>query len=400
MLLTVALATSVGVGVSACGGKPKKQKTIKEEKPKGPSAEQLLTEARAAAAAGDIDDANAKYVAAFKAAPSADIVAERVQMLIEARRPDAAAEVANEYYEANPTSSQASHIYANALIAKGSFSEALVVTEELLALDDNDAAAHEKRGRALVLGQRVSEGVEELRRAVSLEGQNAAYLIELGSALLLTGQVDEAALQLRAAISIEPENPRALMLLGLALVGQTELQEAEVFLRQATKLSKEARPWFELGLVQAKRGDDLGAEESLAKAVSIEPDNALYQYAYGEVLRYGKKYDEAIEAYRLATDHDPPHPKASAKLGLALAQSKRFGEAEVYLTEAIRKDPANQFNYFNLGVVYNDEGKLAQAKGMFEKFIQLADKADGDRPKAESCVKQLKKSTKKKCVFS
>lgn len=400
MVLALALAGSVGAGVTACGGKTKKTKTIKDDKPKGPTADQLLTEARSLAASGDIDEANAKYIAAFNISKAFEILDERCQMLIDNKRVDAAVEVAKEYYESNPLDAKGSHLYANALIAKGSYSDALSVSEELIALDDNDAAAHEKRGRALILGERIAEGIEELRRAVSLDPQNAKFLVELGSGLHRAGQVDEAALQLRAAIQIEPENPRALMLLGLALRDQAELQEAEVFLRQAAKLSKEARPWFELGIVQNKRGDDLGAEESLAKAVAMEPENELYQYAYGEMLRFEKKYDEAIEAYRIAAEHEPPHPKAAAKLGLALAQSKRSGEAEVYLTEAIRKDPANQFNYFNLGVVYNDENKLDQAKSMFEKFLKLADKTDGDRPKADACYKQLQKKKAKKCDFN
>jgi len=399
MFLALALAASVGVG-AGCGGKPKKEKTIKDNKPKGPTADEVLVQARASVAAGDIDEANAAYIKAYGIEPRFEIVAERVQMLIDHKRPDAAVAVANEYYEANPTDAKGSHLYANALIANGDFSVALGVTEELIALDDNDAGAHEKRGRALVLGERVAEGIEELRRAVSLDAQNGAYLVELGSALHRAGMVDEAALQLRTAIKLEPENWRALMLLGLALRDQAELQEAEVFLRQAAKLGKDSRPWFELGIVQAKRGDDLGAEESLAKAIAMEPNNELYQYAYGEVLRFGKKYDEAIEAYRIAAEHDPPHPKAAAKLGLALAQSSRSGEAEIYLTEAIRNDPSNQFNYFNLGFVYNESGKMAQAKGMFEKFLQLADKSDGDRPRAQACFNQLKKSTKKKCDFN
>lgn len=400
LILALGLATSVGAGVSACGPKTKKVKKAKDDKPKGPTTDEVLAEARAASDAGDIDDANAKYIEAYAIDKRFDVLTERVQMLIDHRRVDAAVAVSLEYYEANPTDAKGSHLYANALIAAGSFNDALAVAEELVALDDNDAAAHEKRGRALILGGRVPEGVEELRRAVELEPNNAKFLVELGSGLLTFKQANEAALQLRAAIAIEPENARALMLLGMALADQVELQEAEVFLRQSVKLTKDARPWFELGLVQAKRGDSPAAAESLAQAVAMEPDNELYQYAYGEVLRFEKRYDEAIAAYTVAADHDPPHPKAASKLGLALAQSERHGEAEVYLTEAIRKDPTNPFNYFNLGSVYNETKKLPQALDMFRKFLEKADPEDGDRGRAQKCVEQLKKrGNKKPCVL-
>ena len=135
----------------------------------------------------------------------------------------------------------------------------------------------------------------------------------------------------------------------------------------------------------------LGAESSLSRAVEIEPDNSLYQYAFGEMLRINKKYDEAIEAYRKATDLVPPHPKASSKLGLALFEAQRLGEAELFLTDAIRKDAKNPFNYYNLAIVYREQKKTKLAIEMYEKFLEIADKDDGDRGNAEACVKNLKR---------
>ncbi len=397
LITAIALTAGAAATVPGCGGKSGGTKKVKggDKKPAGKTAQQWATEARAAAAAGDYDTADASFKAAFAAQADFSILEEHVDMLIDARRVGPAVTVALGYYEAQPTDARGSHLYAHALIAAGDFATALQVTEELLALDDNDGAAHEKRGRALILAGKVPEGVDELRRAVQIDPKNPAFLVELGSGLHRTGQVDEAALQLRAALALDPENGRAHMLLGLALRDQAELEEAEVYLRQATKLLKDARPWFELGIVQNKRGDDLGAEESLARAIAIEPDNSLYQYAYGEMLRFNKRYDEAIVAYRTAAELDPPHPKAAAKLGVALFEAKRYGEAEVSLTESIRRDPKNQWNYFNLGIVYKETGKNKLALEMFQKFLELSDKNDGDRPKAEACVKALKKN--KKC---
>lgn len=393
-VLAAAAALAAAVAVSGgCGSKSPKVEEAEPE-PEGPNAAQLATEARAAAAAGDIATADAKFAAAFQASGDVSILEERVTLLYEHRRVAEAVDLAKAYYDEHPTDSRGIHLYAQALLAAGDYATALGVADELLALDENDAAAHEKKGRALVLGGKADQGVEELRKAVSLAPDDPRYMVELGSALHRAGKVDEAALQLRAAIKLDPDNGRALMLLGLALADQAELEEAEVFLVQATKKSKDARPWFELGVVQNKRGDDLGAEASLARAVTLEPENSLYQYAYGEMLRFNKKYDEAIEAYRKATELDPPHPKAPAKLGYTLFQAQRLGEAEIFLTEAIRKDPRNPFNYYNLAIVYREQKKTKLAIDMYQRFLEVSDPQDGDRPKAEACIKALKRRRK------
>jgi tetratricopeptide (TPR) repeat protein len=361
----------------------------------GPTAQQLLTEARAAAAAGDIDTADEKYDKAYALEPSLAIVTEQSTMLIEAKRLDGAVAAAKGFYDTHPTDVGGIKLYAHVLIVVGDFSTALQVADELIAMDEEDADAHYKKGQALVLAGQLDPGVEELRRAVQIDAKNPAYLVELGSALQRAGKVDEAALQLRAAIQLDPDNGRALMLLGMALRDQAELEEAEVFLVQATKKSKDARPWFELGITRNKRGDDFGAEEALAQAVEMEADNSLYQYAYGEMLRINKKYDDAVAAYQKAATLDPPHPKAAAKLGMALFEAKRYDEAEVSLTDAIRADPDNAYNYYNLAIVYREQKKNKQAIEMYEAFLSRAEKSDGDRPKAESCLKALKKG--KKC---
>ncbi|MCA9678099.1 MAG: tetratricopeptide repeat protein [Myxococcales bacterium] len=391
-LTSFSLVVAGASAVTGCGPAGKKTHKKKVIKPQGPTAEQLVQQARDLDASGDAAGAEAKYQAAYQAKNDFAILEEYVEFLINHARPADAVTQAKAYYDAAATDPRGSHLYAHALIAAGDFPDALAVVDELISLNENDAAAHEKRGLALALSGQLEPGIEELRKAVALDGQNASFLVELGSALSNAGKVDEAALQLRAAITLDPENGRAHLLLGLALRDQAELEEAIVYLTKATKLMpNDGRPWFELGIVQNRRGDDLGAEASLAEAVARAPSNSLYWYAYGEMLRLNKKYDDAINAYAKAMDLDPPHPKAAAKRGLALAEADRLGEAEVFLTEAVRADPKNPFIHFNLAVVYKNQKKTKLAIEEFERFLELADPSDGDRGTAETCVKNLKK---------
>ncbi len=353
----------------------------------------MLTQARAAAAKGDVETADKDYQAAEKATPDdVTIVSEHVEWLIKVRRIDAAVATSKAYYEAKPADAKGYAIYADALIAAGDSTNALDVTQQWIGLDDSNAMAHEARGRALILAKRFDEGLDEIRKAAQLKPDDAQIMISLGSALQRAGKVDEAALQLREAIKRAPDDARAHLLLGSVLRDQLELDESQVELTKATKLApNDARAWFELGLLQNKKGDGLGAEESLAQAVKLDPDDSTNWYAYGEQLRYNDKPEQALDAYKKAMTLKPPHPKASAKYGLTLALAKKYAEAETFLTDAIRDDPKNAYNYENLGVVYEGEKKWKFAIDAYEKFVELVDKADGDIPKVKAKIVELKK---------
>jgi tetratricopeptide (TPR) repeat protein len=375
--------------IAACGPPPPPARPVKRVPVV--TAGSMLTQARAAAQKGDVETADKDYQAAEKQKPDIETYQEHVDWLIKVRRIDAAVATSKTYYEAKPADVKGYHVYANALIAAGDFTTALDVTQQAIGLDANDATAHEQRGRALILDKKFDDGLDEIRKAVAISPNDAQLMVSLGSALQRAGKVDEAALQLREAIKLAPDDARAHRLLGSVLRDQLELDESQVELTKATKLDpNDARGWFELGLLQNKKGDGLGAEESLAQAVKLDPDDATNWYAYGEQLRYNDKPEQALDAYKKAMNMKPPHPKASAKYGLTLALAKKYAEAETFLTDAIRDDPKNAYNYENLGVVYEGEKKWKFAIDAYEKFVDLVDKADGDLPKVKVKIKELK----------
>jgi len=389
--LAIALTLSALVAPApGCGGK-QPTKSHKRQANATPKVDQLLAEARQAVGARDDDTADARFRAAYKAKPDIAILEEHIRFLLAADRVPAAVELSKAYAAEKPTDARAAHLHATTLISAGDYAAAAEVAGQALARDDNDPDAHEDKGRALVLAGKDAEGLEELRRAVQLAPENVEFLIELGNALHRSGKVDEAALQLRAAIKLSPEHARAHLVLGRILRDQGELEESQVFLTQASKLDpRDARPWFELGVLQNKTGDNLGAEASLAKAIELDATSSLYWYAYAEMLKINKKIDEALAAYEKAQTAKPPHPKAAAKRGLLLAENKRYGEAEVFLTAAVREDPQNPYNYLNLAVVLEMQKKYKLAREMYERFLAIAPKEDGDIPKAKAKVRALR----------
>ena len=74
-----------------------------------------------------------------------------------------------------------------------------------------------------------------------------------------------------------------------------------------------------------------------------------------------------------------------------LVERKQYDEAEVVLTQAIRRDAKVAVNYLNLGMVYAAKKKNDLAIENFEKFLSLAPKTDPDRARAKEAIKELKR---------
>jgi superkiller protein 3 len=376
--------------VPACGGSPKPVKHVKKET-KQPTAKQLLDEARDAAKSGDFDAAEKKYAQAYEASKDFDTLAEYVRFLAQNGRAAKAVDAAKAYYDANLTDTKGYGLYADALLAAEDGAKALEVADQLIELDADDAAGHEKKGRAMILLGK-DEGLDELRKAVHLDPRNAAYNISLGKALFGLGKVDEAALAFRSAVKEEPESSEAHVYLGMALRGQSEWDEAKTHLEKAIDLDPtNGRAYFELGVIAGAQNKAEESEQALAKAVKLSPNESLFWYAYGEVFRSTDRLDEAISAYRKAVELDPPYPKALQKLGLLLVERKEYDEAEVVLTQAIRRDKSVPINYLNLGVVYAAKKKNQLAIDNFESFLKLAPRSDPDRARASEAIKELKR---------
>ena len=388
VLAKLLLASALAASVTACGSTPKPVKKARKE-PRH-DAKAMRDEARDDAKSGDYDAADKKYGEAYEQSKDFDILEEYVYFLAQNGRAAKAVDLAKAYYDANVSDTHGYTLYADALLAAEDGAKALEVADQLIQMNGDDAAGHEKKGRALILLGK-EEGLEELRKAVHLDG-SATNQILLGKALFSLGKVDEAALAFRAAVKQEPESAEAHTFLGMALRGQSEFDEAKTHLEKAIDLdSRDGRAYFELGLIAGIQSKAEEAEDALAKAVKLSPNESQFWYAYGEVYRSTDRLDEAISAYRKAVELDPPYPKAQQKLGLLLVDRKQYDEAEVVLTQAIRRDKNVPINYLNLGVVYAAKKKNQLAIENFEKFLQLAPKNDADRGRARDAINELKR---------
>ena len=102
------------------------------------------------------------------------------------------------------------------------------------------------------------------------------------------------------------------------------------------------------------------ADALLAK----EPRDPFFLELKGQILLEGGKPKEAIPPLREAVDRSGKLPLISAMLGHALVATedpKNYAEAKQVLKEAVNRDNEDPFAWYQLGIIYDQEGDTARA---------------------------------------
>jgi Tfp pilus assembly protein PilF len=145
--------------------------------------------------------------------------------------------------------------------------------------------------------------------------------------------------------------------------------------KEARLKSLQARSSYELGLSHLREGNATLGLTSLQEAVALDPDSALYRNALGRsLLLYDlKRVPEALEALREAVSLDPQFAEAHHNLGVALAESGRWGDAVQAYRKALSipgyAAPLKTYN--NLGWAYYNLDRLAEAEEALKTAIRL-----------------------------
>jgi Flp pilus assembly protein TadD len=161
---------------------------------------------------------------------------------------------------------------------------------------------------------------------------------ERGTDASRNGWTDEAISHFRKAIEIYPKYLMARNDLGVALLSQGKLDEAA---------------------------------EELNQAVALEPKSFNPQLNLGIVLVQQHKFGNAVENLRKAVALESNAPAARLYLGIALEGTGELVEAQRELTVAHDiGGPKFALALFHLGQVHMTKGDNAQARKLFEAYLQ------------------------------
>jgi predicted TPR repeat methyltransferase len=126
-----------------------------------------------------------------------------------------------------------------------------------------------------------------------------------------------------------------------------------------------------LGMAAHDGGDDLAAEELVAKAIAIAPDKAEMHSNLGMIQLALGKPDAALASCQRAVELNPELANAHNNLGAAYQNLGRLDEAVSCYVLAIAKAPDYAIAFNNLGGILQLQGKYDEALPYYDKAVLL-----------------------------
>ena len=135
-----------------------------------------------------------------------------------------------------------------------------------------------------------------------------------------------------------------------------------------------ASTFIEKGWSKISAGDYVGAEEVLARALQLSPNDAQAESLLGWAQMLQDKFDDALMNFQKVLIREPQNALARINVGYICLKKRIFGEAIEHLSRAIRLDndkKATLYAHFYLGLVYLERDMFEDAQTFFQKSIAL-----------------------------
>ena len=144
-----------------------------------------------------------------------------------------------------------------------------------------------------------------------------------------------------------------------------------------TDVPKCAGCYARMGDVYVKKSDLPKAEESYLKAIEIDPNTADAYAALASVYNSEKKFDDAAKMSAKANELQGAsatgnNPEAVYNQGIIFWNQGKIAEAKAQFEKVIQLDPKMADAQYWYGMALVNEGKLPDAKKPFEEYLKLA----------------------------
>ncbi|MEM1245234.1 MAG: sulfatase-like hydrolase/transferase [Acidobacteriota bacterium] len=246
-----------------------------------------------------------------------------------------------------------------------------------------------RRALRALEAQQPAEASEVLAAILERGIDSADVRFYLGQALVQQSRFDEAEAQLRASLDALPTREEAWTQLATATANSRGLEAALSVLEEGSATLPESSRIL-IARARALRAQgrfpevlDLLAE---ASTESTEPELLVM---YGEALRARRRFGEAIQQFRRATEAHPDAAMSWNALGMTLGGlAARDGgdapRAEAAFRKALELQPRNARYAFNLGLLLARNGRASEARALFETALEADPSFDAARQQLAS----------------
>ncbi len=216
-----------------------------------------------------------------------------------------------------------------------------------------------------------------LKKALDKDPNNYQAWFDLGFVLNRLGRVEDSIHAYRQSVAAKPDVFESNLNLGLMLV-RFNSPEAERFLRAATTLKPtahleegQARAWLALAhLLESNKPDD--ALQAYRKASELTPKDPEPHLSAGLLHERQKEFSDAEAEYKQVLRLDAHSTEAAIGLTNIYMKSGRLGDAEPLLRRLATERANDAGIHLQLGRVLDAQGKKDDAIAELQTAVKLA----------------------------
>jgi len=258
--------------------------------------------------------------------------------------------------------------------------DAVIQAQAALKIDPANLEAHRLLARIYVrtLGdmnagevrqENLAKAVEQFEALVKLDPMDAYSALWLARLYRFENRHTEAEAVLRGIVQRNPDSGPALEQLSQLLIDQGRSPEAVELLKRAAGDDSSPDAYDLLGSAYTQSRDFARAEEAYRKAVEIDPDDPDHRRGLAQALLAQRKYAGALEQYRKLAQADSGNAENYVRMAQINRRLGQFDEAAANLQQAQHLSPGNVEIIYNEALLYQDQGRYADAVKLLSDTI-------------------------------
>jgi len=188
--------------------------------------------------------------------------------------------------------------------------------------------------------------------------------------MVLNDKYADAAALLESALSEEPGIPQALLVLSNCYVELGRKDDAKAQLDTVLKNDPEnVQALINLAniLLEERKDDDVIA--LCKRALSVDERNTQALLLIGEIYMGTLAFDQALPYVEKAVEIQPKVDRSRLNLAACLLGLKQYDRAEPVFAELARDSPKYPLLQFNRGLLYEEQGRLEEARAAYETEV-------------------------------
>ncbi len=229
------------------------------------------------------------------------------------------------------------------------------------------------RAGGLIMNERYDAARELLESALREDPAITQGLLLLATCDVHLGRRDEAKANLDVILKEDPENIQGLIALADILVGDGKNEDAIALCKRALSVDeKNVEACMLIGEIYIEEDNPASALPYFEKAVDLQPKLTRNRFNLAASLLGVKQYDRAETLLKDIIRESPKFPRANYNLGLLYEDQGRLEEARAAYTLEVTEFPQEFQACFNLGKILLQLGDRAGYMDNMRKVVEVA----------------------------